>query len=50
MINHKSEGRNTEGWFILDVVKTKEEALDIEKSYHEQGYKGAKGWYNKKVA
>ena len=42
MISHKHSGRNTEGWFVLDVCQTKQEALLIEASYHDKGYAGKK--------
>mgnify|MGYP003638500695 CR=1 FL=1 len=39
-IRHNGAGNNTENWFILDVVETKKEAMAIERSYHNKGYKG----------
>ena len=48
--NHKSSGKNVEGWFILDTVKTKEEALLIERRYHDNGYEGINNNYkNNKI-
>lgn len=32
--------KNTEDWFILQVCETDREALDVELSYHKQGYAG----------
>jgi len=40
MHQHKFNGKNTEGWFVLDVVRTEKEALSIERNYHDNGYKG----------
>ena len=45
MVNHKATNKNTEDWFILDVVKDKEEALSIERNYHDNGYKGINNKY-----
>lgn len=42
MIEHRCNGRNTSDWFILQVCKTREEALKIESEYHKIGYSGAK--------
>ena len=49
MLNHKSKGRDTSDWFILDVCMTDVEAFKSERGYHIQGYGGAKdegerGW------
>mgnify|MGYP003651261529 CR=1 FL=1 len=40
MIKHNQDNNNTEGWFILDVCKTKREALNLERAYHNSSYKG----------
>ena len=46
MRGHQSSGRNTKGWFILDICGTAEDARIIEASYHAKGYAGKQG-YNK---
>ena len=40
MFKHKHSGRDVDGYFVLDICKTKKEALMSERKYHEQGYKG----------
>tara|TARA_R100000951_G_scaffold93161_2_gene81692 strand:- start:469 stop:828 length:360 start_codon:yes stop_codon:yes gene_type:complete len=40
MYKHKSMNRNTDDWFVLDICKTKKEALIVEREYHNQGYNG----------
>ena len=40
---HKYSGRDTEGWFILNIVKTSREALDLEGEYHRKGHSGHNG-------
>lgn len=40
MKRHRTAGRNTSDWFILQVCKTKAEALEVEAMYHELGYDG----------
>lgn len=47
MIQHKSNGRNTEGWFILEVVKDNEDAFIVERKYHNLGYSGINNNYKK---
>ena len=47
MQTHKKVGRNTDGWFLLDIAETKTEAKKIEKQYHSQGYVGSYGWQRK---
>lgn len=43
MQHHKSVGRDASEWFILDICRTKKEALIIEAQYHDQGYRGKHG-------
>ena len=40
MASHRNSGRDTEGWFILGVVSTNEEAKRLEREYHIAGAKG----------
>ena len=47
MIQHKSEGKNTDEWFVLHECDTREEAEKIEAEYHEKGYAGKRGYKNK---
>lgn len=37
---HKHNGKDVEGWFILGVCRSKREALDMEREFHNLGYKG----------
>lgn len=37
---HKHNGKDVEGWFILAVCKSKREALDKEREFHDNGYYG----------
>ena len=37
---HKHKGKDVEGWFILAVCKSKREALDKEREFHDNGYYG----------
>tara|TARA_R110000744_G_scaffold355631_1_gene462215 strand:+ start:39 stop:458 length:420 start_codon:yes stop_codon:yes gene_type:complete len=45
MQKHSTSLNNTEGWFVLDVLKTRDEALEIEREYHDKGYKGINNSY-----
>tara|TARA_R110000787_G_scaffold81511_2_gene176707 strand:- start:1016 stop:1435 length:420 start_codon:yes stop_codon:yes gene_type:complete len=47
MHTHKSEGKNTDEWFVLHECDTREEAEKIEAEYHEKGYAGKRGYKNK---
>ena len=37
---HKHNGKDVEGWFILAVCKSKREALDKEREFHDNGHYG----------
>ena len=41
MLEHKGK-RDTEGWFVLEICYTKEEARAKELEYHKKGYEGRK--------
>lgn len=43
MASHKHNGKDVSDWFILDVCKTNEEALELEKAYHTKGALGHRG-------
>ena len=45
MSTHRTHGNDTTGWEVLNIAKTKKEALEIESKYHsEKGMNGARGW------
>lgn len=43
MPNHRQAKRDTDEWYILDVVHTNEEALEKESYYHSLGFSGRQG-------
>ena len=46
MIGQRKEGRNTEGWEVVYTFKTKREALDMERKFHDVlGYFGGNSRY-----
>ena len=45
MAKHK---RDTSDWFILGVCKTEDEAMSLERSYHDKGYGGINKWQGMK--
>ena len=47
MQKHKTDGNNTDEWFVLQVCETRKEALIIEAEYHNKGYAGKKGFESK---
>ena len=40
MLQHEQRGKSTDEWFVLDICKTKAEAIQLEKRYHSLGYEG----------
>ena len=40
MKRHRTAGRNTSEWFVLQVCETRDEALRVEAEYHKLGYGG----------
>jgi hypothetical protein len=40
MASHKHNGKDVEGWFILAITKTNEEAKKLEREYHLKGAPG----------
>tara|TARA_R110002050_G_C8823775_1_gene504619 strand:+ start:116 stop:610 length:495 start_codon:yes stop_codon:yes gene_type:complete len=50
MRKHRSIGRDTSDWFILQHCSSEKEAREIEANYHKQGYSGRQGKKMKKVA
>lgn len=40
MAHHTHKGKDVEGWFILNIVKTNKEALALEGEYHRMGHLG----------
>ncbi len=51
MQQHRSlTKRDTSDWFVLKVCKTREEAFEVEREYHEKGYDGANEHHYKQVS